>query len=79
MMWLVQGGQYKDDEPFGIDMDQPTKITRALISVYDKSGLLELAAFLQSREIDILSSGGTAKFFRGSKYTGNRYFQNRIR
>ena len=37
-------------------------ISRALISVSDKTGLLELATFLQSSNIEILSSGGTAQY-----------------
>ena len=34
---------------------------RALISVYDKSGLEELAAGLSERDWDIIASGGTSK------------------
>jgi phosphoribosylaminoimidazolecarboxamide formyltransferase/IMP cyclohydrolase len=36
-------------------------IKRALISVSDKTGILELAQFLASKDIEILSTGGTAK------------------
>ena len=36
-------------------------IKRALISVSDKTGLLELAEFLYQRNVEILSTGGTAK------------------
>lgn len=36
-------------------------INRALISVSDKTGVLELAQFLASKNIEILSTGGTAK------------------
>lgn len=39
-------------------------IKRALISVYDKSGLLEFANFLKSKKIEIISSGGTYKYLR---------------
>ena len=39
-------------------------ITRALISVSDKSGLIELAEFLQGFDIEIISTGGTAKYLR---------------
>ena len=39
-------------------------ITRALISVSDKTGLLDFARFLQSQNIEILSTGGTAKALR---------------
>ncbi|MFC0906533.1 bifunctional phosphoribosylaminoimidazolecarboxamide formyltransferase/IMP cyclohydrolase [Clostridium sp. MT-14] len=37
-------------------------IKRALISVYNKNGLLELARFLISREVEIISTGGTYKY-----------------
>ena len=36
-------------------------IKRALISVYDKSGLIELATALHERGVEILSTGSTAK------------------
>ncbi len=53
-------------------------IRRALISVSDKTGLLELASVLSARGVDILSTGGTAKALREaglqvedvSEYTG---------
>ncbi|OGT22154.1 MAG: bifunctional phosphoribosylaminoimidazolecarboxamide formyltransferase/IMP cyclohydrolase [Gammaproteobacteria bacterium RBG_16_57_12] len=38
-----------------------SKITRALISVSDKTGIVEFAGQLHRRGIDILSTGGTAK------------------
>ncbi|MEE9217576.1 MAG: bifunctional phosphoribosylaminoimidazolecarboxamide formyltransferase/IMP cyclohydrolase [Acidobacteriota bacterium] len=37
------------------------KIERALISVYDKGDVAELARFLSERGVEILSSGGTAR------------------
>ncbi len=39
-------------------------IRRALISVSDKSGLLDLGRFLAERGVEILSTGGTAKSLR---------------
>ena len=36
-------------------------IKRALISVYDKSGLLDLGKFLTENGVEILSTGSTAK------------------
>jgi phosphoribosylaminoimidazolecarboxamide formyltransferase/IMP cyclohydrolase len=39
-------------------------ITRALMSVTDKSGLAEFATFLAGYQIEILSTGGTAKLLR---------------
>ena len=38
----------------GIDMKK-----RALISVYDKTGILDFAKFLVSKGIEIISTGGT--------------------
>lgn len=35
---------------------------RALISVYDKTGILDLANFLVSKNIEIISTGGTYKY-----------------
>jgi phosphoribosylaminoimidazolecarboxamide formyltransferase/IMP cyclohydrolase len=54
------------------------KIERALISVSDKTGLIELAKFLEGKGIELLSTGGTAKAIRDagikvkdvSDYTG---------
>ena len=40
------------------------RITRALISVTDKSGLAELGKFLADHQVEILSTGGTAKMLR---------------
>jgi phosphoribosylaminoimidazolecarboxamide formyltransferase / IMP cyclohydrolase len=37
---------------------------RALISVYDKTNLLPLAKFLQSKKVEIISTGGTLKFLK---------------
>ena len=55
-----------------------TTIKRALISVSDKTGIIELAQALIKLNIEILSTGGTAKLFRDnnipvievSDYTG---------
>jgi phosphoribosylaminoimidazolecarboxamide formyltransferase/IMP cyclohydrolase len=38
-----------------------TKINRALLSVYDKTGVVEFARELQQRGVHLVSSGGTAK------------------
>ena len=40
------------------------KIERALISAYDKTNLLEIANALAQREVEILSTGGTARHLR---------------
>jgi len=39
-------------------------ITRALISVTDKSGVVEFGQFLAGHNVEILSTGGTAKILR---------------
>ncbi len=47
-------------------MTELRKINRALISVSDKSGLAEFAQSLAAHNIEIISTGGTAKFLRES-------------
>jgi len=42
----------------------PTRIKRALISVFDKTGVIELAKSLNELGVEILSTGGTAKTLR---------------
>mmetsp|Transcript_30574 Transcript_30574/g.56502 ORF Transcript_30574/g.56502 Transcript_30574/m.56502 type:complete len:617 (-) Transcript_30574:118-1968(-) len=54
-------------------------ITRALISVSDKAGIVELCTYLHSKKVELLSTGGTAKKLREaglpcidvSDYTGS--------
>ena len=41
-------------------------ITRALISVSDKTGVVEFAQALANAGVEILSTGGTAKLLRDS-------------
>ena len=41
-------------------------VERALISVFDKTGVLEFAKRLSALNIEILSTGGTAKLLRES-------------
>ena len=41
--------------------DQPRRVTRALLSISDKSGLIEFARALSAHGIDLVSTGGTAK------------------
>ncbi|WOK37710.1 bifunctional phosphoribosylaminoimidazolecarboxamide formyltransferase/IMP cyclohydrolase [Sphingomonas sp. C3-2] len=43
---------------------KPVKITRALLSVSDKSGLVELGQALARHGVDLVSTGGTAKALR---------------
>lgn len=44
--------------------ETPLKIQRALISLSDKRGLRELAGFLHSMNVELISTGGTAKAIR---------------
>ena len=54
------------------------KTSRALISVYDKNGIVEFAKTLSALGVEILSTGGTAKLLQGdgikvteiAEYTG---------
>ncbi len=43
---------------------KPVKIRRALLSVSDKTGLVELARALVGHDVELLSTGGTAKALR---------------
>ena len=45
-------------------MQDPAPLTRALLSVSDKTGLLEFASALAARGVELLSTGGTAKALR---------------
>ena len=46
--------------------DHPRRVTRALLSVSDKSGLIEFARALAGHGIELVSTGGTAKAIAGS-------------
>ncbi len=60
-------------------MDTPRPIKRALLSVSDKSGIVEFARTLADKGVDLLSTGGTAKLLADngiavtevSDYTGH--------
>ena len=43
---------------------KPIQVNRALLSVFDKEGIVELAQLLVNKNIEILSTGGTAKTLR---------------
>ncbi len=45
---------------------KPIKINQALISVFDKTGVVELAQSLNDLGVEILSTGGTAKALRNA-------------
>lgn len=40
---------------------------RALISLYDKEGILEFAKFLEERNVEIVSTGGTFKYLKENR------------
>ncbi len=44
--------------------DKPVRINRALLSVSDKSGLVDFARSLAAQGVELLSTGGTAKALR---------------
>src|SRR5271169_3200405 len=46
--------------------DHPRRVARALLSVSDKSGLIEFARALAGHGIDLVSTGGTAKAIAGA-------------
>lgn len=46
--------------------DVKVKIKRALISVSDKTGIIEMAKGLRELDIEIISTGGTAKLLEGA-------------
>jgi len=54
---------YTTTPPSGTTADV-VPITRALISVSDKTGIVEFATFLASKQVHLLSTGGTAKTLR---------------
>src|ERR1700722_2433042 len=55
---VLRGGLAAQDSPM---TDHPRRVTRALLSVSDKSGLIEFARALAAHGIDLVSTGGTAK------------------
>jgi phosphoribosylaminoimidazolecarboxamide formyltransferase / IMP cyclohydrolase len=55
---VLPGGLVPQDRPM---TDHPRRVTRALLSVSDKSGLIEFARALAAHGVDLVSTGGTAK------------------
>ena len=47
-----------------MNLPDVVQIRRALLSVFDKSGVVELAKALAARDVEILSTGGTARLLR---------------
>jgi hypothetical protein len=50
-------------------------VRRALLSVSDKTGLLELARLLADQGVELLSTGGTARALREAGLAGARRFR----
>ena len=48
---------------------KPIKVKRALISVYDKTDIIEFAKILKNLDIEILSTGGTYKLLKENGIT----------
>src|SRR5246500_3804036 len=46
--------------------DHPRRVTRALLSVSDKTGLVEFARALAGHGVELVSTGGTAKTIAGA-------------
>jgi phosphoribosylaminoimidazolecarboxamide formyltransferase/IMP cyclohydrolase len=54
---VLPGGVAQDSDM----TDQTRRVTRALLSVSDKTGLIELARALAAHGVELISTGGTAK------------------
>jgi phosphoribosylaminoimidazolecarboxamide formyltransferase / IMP cyclohydrolase len=54
---VLPGGLAQDSDM----TDQTRRVTRALLSVSDKTGLIELARALAAHGVELISTGGTAK------------------
>lgn len=57
---MLPAGEARSQSSQGIQMSR-TKVRRALLSVSDKSGLVDFAAQLISAGVELVASGGTAK------------------
>ena len=56
--------------------DHPRRVTRALLSVSDKSGLIEFARALAGHGVELVSTGGTAKAIAAAGSEGHATFPN---
>ncbi len=55
-----------DDSPSAAMQESPRKVARALLSVSNKSGLVELAKDLNALGVELVASGGTANAIRNA-------------
>jgi phosphoribosylaminoimidazolecarboxamide formyltransferase/IMP cyclohydrolase len=58
---LVRSGSARAEEEASIHVSERRPVRRALISVYDKAGLLDLATGLHAAGVEIVSTGSTAQ------------------
>ncbi|MEN3303115.1 MAG: phosphoribosylaminoimidazolecarboxamide formyltransferase / cyclohydrolase [Pseudonocardia sp.] len=58
---LVRIGSARAEKEASIDVSERRPVRRALISVYDKAGLLDLATGLHAAGVEIVSTGSTAQ------------------
>ncbi len=56
-------------------MQKLQKISRCLISVSNKTGIVELAKFLESKGVEIISTGGTFKLLQNNKIAAKEISQ----
>lgn len=56
-------------------MQKLQKINRCLISVSNKEGIIELAKFLESKGVEIISTGGTFKLLQNNKIAAKEISQ----
>ena len=56
----------------------PMKISRALISVSNKTGIADFAFFLHQQGIELISTGGTAKLLREKDFPYKMLLMSRV-
>ena len=59
-------------------MNNLQKISRCLISVSDKAGVVELARFLIENGVEIISTGGTFKLLQQNQINAKDISENNI-
>ena len=50
------------------------RVRRALVSVYDKEGIVDFCRTLEDLDVEILSSGGTARLLGANGITDEYFF-----
>ena len=59
-------------------MSNLQKISRCLISVSDKSGIVELAKYLAAKGVEVISTGGTHKLLQENKMIQKMFWGNHL-